>query len=373
MIVTAVVALAPTQAWACVTGGQPEFGELLETGRVLEHEVVGFYEQEHVADIPGLSFFVNDRSASVVIRYWGEPPNLSVASHGDEGVFLPTSTSCGSPARASGYVVTQASVAGSADQPRGAGPGLRMATGFGSPNASEIAALTERFGAAVEVSLGPDDWVVAYGLLLWRPVVVFGTYGAIAYALIRRARFKSPRRATLDRPTLAAAAVGLTVLTIATPSYGIVDWFGLTLALAGSVFLGWILRVPWTAFSVGYAIYFAMRPDPLFVDLYGDDRRLQTSVGAMIIGAGVLVWSRNHWTRFVSSFMVVSGASFYVLGSAEVRQYDNLPAAIGVAFIVAGATAFAVWRLVFRDRGLKPASIDTPDAVAVGVQTKPSA
>lgn len=73
MIVTVVVALAPTQAWACVTGGQPEFGELLETGRVLEHEVVGFYEQEHVADIPGLSFFVNDTPDAVAVGVQTKP------------------------------------------------------------------------------------------------------------------------------------------------------------------------------------------------------------------------------------------------------------------------------------------------------------
>lgn len=354
-IVFVATMVGQATALACSTVGALTLDEILELDEDLRGDTLaGFHEQRHIARIPKMPFLVNERSASVVVRYWGEAPNLSVASHGDEGIFLQTSTSCGSPARPNGFVATQANSAGSLEYPRWSGSNIMLEYGP-SPSAAEVAKIESRFGAAVEVSLGLDDYVVAYALLLWRPLVVFGTLGAIAFGLTRRAGKTKPAQTHLNRPTLAAAAIGVTAIASATPSYGIIDWLGLLAALAGSVLLGWTMRVPWTAFSVGYAAYFSYLPDPLFRPVSWEwDRRLQTAVGALIIGAGVLVWARGHWTRFVSSFMVVSGAFFFVLGSADVRSYDNTGVAVVVAAIVAAATAAAVWRLVFRDPGEAP-------------------
>ena len=357
----AALLLAAQPAWGCVTGPLPTLEEVLEAEQIFAHDVVGFHEQRHIARIPGVPILVNERSASVVTRYWGEAPNLSVASHGDEGIFLLTTTSCGTPARPTGSVATQANAEGSSERPRWTGSNVKLESGQ-SLSPSEVAAIESRFGAAVQVSLGFDDYVVAYGLLLWRPFIVFGTLGAIVYGLIRKAGRTKPARTHLDRPTLAAAAIGVTAIAATTPSYGIIDWLGLLAALAGSVLLGWIMRVPWTAFGVGYAVYFSYLPDPLFRPIsWEGDRRLQTAVGALIIGAGVLVWARGQWTRFVSSFMVVAGAFFFVLGSADVRNLENTGAAVLVAAIVAAATAAGVWRLVFRP-GIAPS--DSPPEAA---------
>ncbi|NND02485.1 MAG: hypothetical protein HKN91_06840 [Acidimicrobiia bacterium] len=366
-----VAMLWPSAAWACSRIGPVPLEDVLDSGEIYSSRALGVHEQRHIARIPGVPFLINERSASVVLRYWGDQPNLSVASHGDEGVFLITTTSCGSPAKPVGQTTMHVNTESSLERPRFAYSNVN--TAGVALAAGEVVGLEAHFGPTIEVSLGPDDYVVAYALLLWRPAVVFGTLGTLAFGFVSKRRRASLGDRRLDGPTLAAALLGVTGVAIVTPSYGVFDWLGLLLALAASVGVGWIVRIPWAAFGIAYAAYFAIRPDPLFLELDSGDRRLHTAIGALIVGAGVLVWSRHHWVRFAATFTVLSGTFFFVLGTVEVRGYRNMTKAVALASIATGTAGLAVWWVVFRERTLSSGALaEPPDGTAEADRRLPS-
>ena len=87
--------LFPAAALGCTTPQSQPLEQVVQDEEMFGEQLVGVHEQRHIARFPAVPILVNERSASVVVRYWGEEPDLSVASHGDEGIFLVIETSCG--------------------------------------------------------------------------------------------------------------------------------------------------------------------------------------------------------------------------------------------------------------------------------------
>lgn len=356
----------PTIAFACSQPASVPLVEVLEDGETVSgRPVVGVHQQRHIARIPGIPILVNERSASVVTRYWGAAPNLSVASHGDEGVFLLTTTSCGTPARPIGHETVHANDAGDLERPRYSISYTFTETRSGLSD-DEADQLTARFGPPVVVSLGPDDYVVAWALLLWRPAVTFGTLGLLGYGAVRRARGVSANR-HLDRRVVAAALAGVTLIAVAGPSYGLMDWLGMLVAVAATMFIAWLARAPVIAVAVTYWAYHVIRSDSLFVELDSGDSRLQIAIGGLVLSAGALAVARGHWSRFVITPLLLFHSFFMTIGLTEVRGFRDMAKVVGLAGMVTAAVGVTVWFFVFRKRVPSPGARPQPPGVLADV------
>lgn len=312
--------------------------------------------------IPNIFNLVSDRSASVVIRYWGREPDLRVTSHG-EGIPLAGGDDCGSRSRPAGFTTVHANNPIGIDRTRSSFPNIADTSGVPGAGLTveEVTRLDSHFGPATSVSIGPDDYVVAYALVLWRPLLTFGAIGAMMYAIRSGIRARSlGRDRVFDGPTAAAAFVGVTAIALAIESFGFVDWLGLVAALAASIGMASILRVSWAIFGVLFIGYNTFVREWFYVELAGGDTRLHVGVGALTIGAGALAWSRGHWTRFLSSLTVLAGTFVFVMGAVEVRGYRNMTKAVALAVIVTAATGLAVWWLVFKERTLSSGAPAVP-------------
>lgn len=373
---SATLVLLPAPAWACSLPAPEPLEEVLAQGEIYSAELVGVHEQRHIAYFPNLFNVIPERSASVVDRYWGEEPNLRVAAHGAEGIPLLAMDDCGKESKPVGSVSTHASSAGSIDRPRDDWPNLALESGeYGGPlSDTEAALLDAHFRPATFVSVGLDDYLLAYAFVLWRPLLAVGVVGALGYGIRRRFRDIELGKARIfDGPTAAAGVIGVTALALVVESVGVFDWIGLLVALAGSAALASLMRAVWAWFGVACLFYFTLWRGLVWEDLASGDFRLQAATGLLVIGGGSLMWAQKHWTRFPAALTVLGGAILAVIGAAEVRGYRN-PVKVGaLASIVTFATAFAVWWLVFRERRLSSgAPAEPPGETAEVDQRQPS-
>lgn len=354
MLVAAV--WVPSVATACSQDAAKPLDALLASGELYSTEFVGVHEQRHIARFPGIPGLVSTRSASVVVRYWGATPNLSVASHGAEGIPLLYWDSCGAGASPYGHVSAQANATTSTEYPRSDFSNLDVGPGAGgSPlSADEITALDARFGPAVAVSSGPDDYAVAYALVMWRPFLVITFLASIGYAIWSRVRgidWGSER--IFSGPTAFAGLLGVTAVVVVAPNLSGLDYFGLVVALVMSVLAASLIRAPWALLGVGVLLW-SSSTGSLLGDLSRQDNRLQPAIAAVILGVSALAWSRRHWSRFPAAFTVIAGTFALVMGVADVRGYRNTTKGVALATIVTAVAAMAVWWLIFRDRPVRP-------------------
>lgn len=346
----------PSVAGACSIDAPMKLDRLLESGELYSSEFVGVHEQRHIARFPGIPGLVSARSASVVVRYWGEAPDLSVASHGAGRIPFLYIDGCGVGDSPYGHVQALANATRSAEYARSDFSNLDVGPGSAdSPlSAVETTALDAHFGPATSVSSGPDDYVVAYALVLWRPLLMITALASIGLAIWSRVRgIDWGNERIFSLPTAFAGLLGVTAVVSVSPSLGVLDHLGLVIALVLSVLVGSLARVPWAVIGVGVLLWSASS-GTLLGDLAGRDNRLQAALAAAILGVSALAWSRSHWTRFLATFTVVAGTFALVMGVADVRGYRNTTKGVALASIVTAVAAIAVWWLIFRDRPIRP-------------------
>jgi len=358
--VTLSAFLMPWSATACSIAGPEPFDEILAAGEIYSQPLVGFYEQQHIAFTPAF-FLRGERSASVVSRYWGSPPNLSVASHGSGGFFIGFlfGGGCGDDASNLGETSIHAATEGAADYRRGSISGVDLADPSYPQvlSPAEEAALDERFGPAVAESLGPDDYVLGYTLILWRPLLGLAAFSGLAYLVrsrIRKIRMVRPGR--INPAVVAATGVGVTAIALVVASLGQLDWLGMMLAAAASIGVGYLLRTPWALFGPALFLWSAANFN-LFAGASFSDSRLQNGIALLLIGVGALAWARGHWTRWPAAFTVTAGAFVFTFGALEVRGYLSEAQLAVAAAAVAAVAAVVIWAIAFRS----PGTLNPPD------------
>ena len=357
---TAAVALlaaalsAPTPLGACSQPAPEPFAEVLETRQNFNDSVVGFYEQEHLARFPDFLGF--ERSASVVTRYWGTAPNLRVAGHGAAWPEVFGST-CGTEARRLGTVSANATRERDLDRTRSGYPtiGVSASEYGGRFSAAEVAELDSAFGPATTVSIGADDYVLAYTIVLWRPLLFLSVIASLSIAIwarVRRIEVKGERR--FDGPIAVAGLLGIVAIVIAAgQTYSVVEFMWLLAALLGSLIMATLMRTPWAIFGVLYVLWALVADSGFLGGIRGfDDQRMHAGIAGLIIGSGALAWSRNHWTRWVASFTVVASTAPFAVGVSEFRGYANVTKIAALTVLTTASVTFSVWWLVFRERRL---------------------
>jgi hypothetical protein len=163
-------------------------------------ETVGVFEQKTITAVPGL-LFREARSASVVVRYWGEPPqHLGLQLHGGKWYQVPEGIDASCPHfRDVGGAVRYGT-------PDVGSPGFR-ATGFVyfaeedamQPVRDDLAQLEKWLGPPVLVPVGAAVVVQAFASV-WVPTLAgFGAIaGVLALAVSRRRRRSHRRRSEVD-------------------------------------------------------------------------------------------------------------------------------------------------------------------------------
>ena len=353
---------APTPLGACSQDAPERFAEVLETRQNFRDTVVGFYEQRHIARFPDFLGF--ERSASVVTRYWGTAPKLRVASHGAAWpeVFFST---CGTDARFHDTVTANATRQRDVDRARPGYPSIATANGEygGTFSDDEVAQLDAAFGPAVEVSTGPDDYVLAYAFVLWRPLLFLTVIASLAMAIWARvSRIEMRGERLFDGPIAVAGLLGIVAITIAAGAdYSAFEFMGLLAGLIGSLVMATLIRAPWAVFGPLYVLWALISDAGFLGGIRGfDDQRMHAGIAGLLIGIGALAWSRRHWSRWPASFTVVTSAAAFIVGLAEYRGYGNVTKITTLTLLGTAAIAFAVWWLVFRERRLSSGASAEP-------------
>lgn len=358
----------PTTAGACSLPAPEPIEDVVSSGASDRGPLVGVHEQQHIVRFPDVLGLNTERSASVVVRYWGEEPNLRVASHGHFGIPLFGGDSCGSFAQPNGFLSAHASTERGLDSTRSAYPNLAVAAGeYGGPlSAVEEALLDERFGPPTLVTTGPDDYVAAYALVLWRPLLSLFVIGGLGWLVWRRVSLIELSDARhFSGPTAFAGWIGVTAITLGVESFGMLDYLGLILALAASIAMASMARVPWALLGPALLLW-AVVNNYFFGQPRGEDDRLFAGIAILIVGSGALAWARGHWTRWPASLTVVAGTFGFTMGILEVRGYQNTTKSVALSCIATVVAAFVVWGLIFRQTRGAQGSLDQVDHVATG-------
>lgn len=306
-----------------------------------DEEVLGVYEREHLAESPSL-LVVGGRTVSVVTRYWGEPPpdlglNLHTASMGwwDSGVW-PCYGGGGHVGRVDYRWVGEGTLD---DAPRVTNHIEKHFLGLGADDRlspAQDAELTARFGPPVIVgaSLGER---LGGTLFVWRhhlavaPAVLL----PLGFVASRRRLWRSPCEYTLDRGVVGLAGVGMIIVTLLVGHFGAESWFGMVVGFAVATGVAWLSRSVVALLAAGLAA------DWLLGAAFDTRSGWYQLAGVILLlmGAGALVWTRGHWSRWPASFAVIAGW-ILLLGAWEAPIYlrASLIAAIvvGIAWWIRG-------------------------------------
>lgn len=187
--------LAPSPAYGCSRPAPPTLEELLGPDPVYGN-LLGVYEQEHIAGAPNLG--VRDRrTVSVVTRYWGQPPRLGREMHGSSTILQ--RDSCGNESGAVGevgygYVAQELQRAEIRHLPH-------SAIGVGGLSQTEEALLNEAFGAPVELRVSWQTRLGAHAQLWLAPMVVLVPLAALSVWGGWRLRRRLMGRSQVDEDT----------------------------------------------------------------------------------------------------------------------------------------------------------------------------
>ena len=337
-----VVAWLPVALSACSIPAPEPFADLIESGELHGQDVVGFFEERHIAWFPPIPGLLTDQSAAVVVRYWGDPPSLALETHGSiEGVL--GSDDCGFSGYPIGHRTFDAALEGSENHLRGAIGVVEFSQDSGgTPSPAELATLTERFGPPVELGVGIDDYIVGYALIAWRPLVAAAILAVAGIAIGRRITRVREDAPQADPVLVALGFAGVTAIAVVVEGAGAAQWFGLMAALAASIAIGYVARSTWAVLAA--ALFAGLLLTGNFTEPLGfDDGRLGTAVALLIVSAGAVAWTVGHWSAWPAAAGLVAGAFFLVPGALEQRGYRDPVLVWGLAGAVAIAAAAVMW------------------------------
>ena len=350
-LIVAGIVWTPAAALACSVAGPRPVDELLSDGELDDRPITGFYEQRQIAYFPSLFGIVGASSASVVTRYWGAEPNLSVADHG--GSFWINGT-CGEGPVDLGVTTVHVTIDRLADFERGSFSIVDLGEpGRLSPGAE--ARLAERFGQPVEVSMSVADYSVAWTYVLWRPLLLLSAVATLFAAVTGRIRRVRADAIDFNPLAFAAGLVGAMATSVAVEHYGASIGVKLAAVFAVAVAIAGLLRPIWAAGAGLLVAWLTINPG-LFGGLGSEDSRTQAGLALLVIGGAGLVWSRDHWSRWVCSSVVVLGTIGLTLGALELRGFRNLAAGVAIAAVAALVAAATCWLLAFRADAAEPAT-----------------
>lgn len=312
LFVLSVVVFSDSVASACSWGWPPTIQEV-----AADADVVGIFEQEHIAEAPAL-VFVSSRAVSVVNRYWGTPPpNVGLALHGEGSGILGVG-SCGNLAGHLGLVryggVSQSVV----DAPPSAYTRRLPRINIGSEDNRDVinfdgrlsvdqeAVLTARFGPPVTVEV--SRWERIGGtLFVWRHHLAIAPALLVPLGLVvsRRRLWRLPGEYRFNWWVVGPAAIGMMLVTWLVSHIGAESWLGMAIGFAVAAGVAWLSRSAVALFAAGLAA------DWLLAAAF-DTRSSAASyqiagVVLFVMGAGALAWSHGHWSRWPASFAVVAG------------------------------------------------------------------
>ena len=299
-------------AFACSRTGPPLIEDIVPgvgNAPIGAADVVGVYEQEHIAEAPAL-VFVDSRTASVVTRYWGIPPtNVGLSIHGSGAGLLGVS-SCGNEAGHVGWVGYYWVDARFLDRPANQSrplPFIDIGNGvIGRLTTDQEAQLADRFGPPVSVEV--SFWERIGGtLFVWRHHLAVATAVVLPFGLaVSRRRFwRLPGEYQFDWWVVGPAAIGMVLITWLVGHFGAESWLGMAVGFTVALGVAWLSRSAVAVFAAGLAA------DWLFAAAF-DGRSSAgwyqvAGVFLFVVGAGALAWSHGHWSRWPASFAVISG------------------------------------------------------------------
>lgn len=162
----------------------------LATGRIGDRAVAGVYEQRHIAAAPSL-LVRDERTVSVVTRYWGDPPpDVGPVVHGRQTILY--QDSCGNEAGQKGMVGYGWTWVGETTRERGL-PWVTLGDAgtwetVGTIDAGQEALLEAAFGDPQILEVSLFDRVLSHGLLWWPPAALTALVASIGYGVMRLRR-----------------------------------------------------------------------------------------------------------------------------------------------------------------------------------------
>lgn len=359
VVITAMslaLTLAVAPAFACSLAAPADLEELIATGTSRElpgDPILAVYEQRHVAWTPSL-LLRTERSASIVTRYWGdvEPP-LGVRVHGEGLVAFLGFDECGNSASSNGHVEFEVLLSDDAAR-------HGFWTDVGDLTIDEVRrGLSDRFGEPTEISTGLDDFVAAYALLLWPPVVFVA---ALVLLVLAAGRWRHTERVySFSLPAALVGSGATFVASFAVDHFGTVDRILLMVAIGLAIGAGRLLGPLLGA--VSGAIAAAGFVSHVRSAFGSGDVVFWIGFAAVITGIGHLVWRLRHWSRYAATFGIGVGAAMITAAWTWRLGATSEPlvlAAATAALIVAVSVA---WWVVLREASSSPApTTDTIDA-----------
>ena len=348
LVVSLLFAPAPTLA--CSQAAPADLSELIATGTATDLEdrpIVGVFEQRHIARTPML-LIRGPRSASIVDRYWGEEPDLAVRLHGSSvPLFF---QECGNSAAPLGHVSIGLILDGSRTESRSG-----FHTTLGGLTIDEgRAGLTARFGEPTVVTTGPDDYVMAYALLLWQPLAVYGGLIALVVGVARWTR--TGGRPDFIPVTAVAGLVGALVAAFAMGNPP--GWTARLLALFGVGAAVVVGRVLAPALAAAAAVVAAGGLYLHWHDAFDTgDTSMQVGLVAAVLATGALAWRTAPWATWLAVLTIGLGALMFTANWLWAHDYVTILLILTVSAVVGVIVGGAAWWLAIRR---EPPTVDAP-------------
>jgi len=191
--VASIVVLPMTAAHGCSVAGLP-LVDAIEADKA-----PGVYQQETVARAPGFFLFWSASTASVVSRYWGEPPpNTGIQYEGGDWKWSNPFVvdSCEGLLDDDDHIITPDGAVGTvgyglaseSDHRDAPWPHRGDRARTGELSSDETAIFESAFGSAVGVDHSTWTLIQATALVWWRTALSYGVLVLIAFWMARRYR-----------------------------------------------------------------------------------------------------------------------------------------------------------------------------------------